>query len=369
MNVCVVGYGMIDAIGDNPVTCWNNMINDSDFHAPIADLYMPTRKLCTDTALYPKHVPGDESLPRTLRYGLYAVEQALSMSKLPITPNVGVVFSTLTGGNAAFEQIINDERIKPKAVIKMTIDALCSDISLRYGFTGINTAVYSACATGLVSIDYASKFLDEYDYMIVGGSDSGVNGIDLRVFSSLRAMGNKSMPFDKNRNGFIMGEGAGCLILQSEEKAKQFGSKIYARITGIANASDAFDPTAPSGNGARMCLQKLDLSNLDAVNAHGTSTPLGDQIEYDVIREFTDAPIYSNKGKIGHTFAAAGVLETIYSILSIEHGIIPHTANCVDTDMDVVKTNIVKPVNKVLTNSFGFGGKCCSMIIESNKDD
>lgn len=367
MKACIVGYGMIDALGDNPTTCWQNMINDSDFHKPITDIFIPTKDVRCTTALFPSQTPGDASFPRTMRYGLYAVEQALQMANLPASNNVGTVFSTLTGGNSTFDKmIVNNERMKPKVAIKLPIDALCSYVSMKYGFRGINTAVYSACATGLVSIDYAIRFLDDYDYVIVGGSDAGVNGIDLDVFSSLRALGNKSMPFDNDRNGFIMGEGAGCLILQSEEKAKQFGSKIYATITGIANASDAYDETAPSGNGARMCLEKLDLTNVDSVNAHGTSTPLGDRIEYDVVREFTDAPIYSNKGKIGHTFAAAGILETIYSVMSIQHGVIPHTANCVNSEMDVVKTNIHKPVKKVLNNSFGFGGKCCSMIIEAN---
>jgi 3-oxoacyl-[acyl-carrier-protein] synthase II len=111
-------------------------------------------------------------------------------------------------------------------------------------------------------------------------------------------------------------------------------------------------------------LQKLDLTDVDSVNAHGTSTPLGDAVEYDVIREFTDAPIYSNKGKIGHTFAAAGVLETIYSILSIQNGCIPHNAGCTETDLDINMKNVYTDVNKVLVNSFGFGGKCCSIIVE-----
>jgi 3-oxoacyl-(acyl-carrier-protein) synthase len=175
------------------------------------------------------------------------------------------------------------------------------------------------------------------------------------------------MPFDKNRDGFIMGEGAGCIILQSREKAEAMGSKIYARITGVANASDALDPTSPSGTGARACLEKLNLEGVDSINSHGTSTPLGDISEYNVVREFTDAPIYSNKGKIGHTFAAAGVLETIYSVLSIQNGVIPHTAGCKDTDMDVVMENIETDVKKVLVNSFGFGGKCCSIIVEKEK--
>ena len=365
MKACVVGYGMIDALGSNPDDCWNNLINDVDFHQPITNIFIPTKEVRCSTALFPEHTPGDPSLPRTLRYGIYAAEQALSMSRLPKSKNVATIFSSLTGGNSTFDRMITTgERTKPKTAIKLPIDALCSHISMQHGFMGINTAIYSACATGLVCIDYAIRLLDEYDYVIVGGSDAGVNGIDLDIFSSLRALGSKSRPFDNARDGFIMGEGAGCIILQSEEKAIAYGSTIHATITGVANASDAYDETAPSGAGARLCLSKLDLTDVDAVNAHGTGTPIGDRVEYDVVREFTNAPIYSNKGKIGHTFAAAGILETIYSILSIKHGVIPHTANCIDCDMDIVKTNIQQPVHKVLSNSFGFGGKCCSIIIE-----
>lgn len=366
-EACIVGFGMIDALGDNPIDCWENMLNDRDFHKPIDPHLHENHGLKVKTAFYPD-IEVDEEMPRTVAYGMYAVEQALHMANLPRTSNVGVIFSTLTGGNSSKAKVnAEGKKQKPKQILRSTKDYLCSQISIKYGYTGINTMVYSACATGLVSIDYAMRMLDEYDYVIVGGSDAGVNAMDLYFFSIIKAIGTKSMPFDKNRDGFIMGEGAGCIILQSREKAEAMGSKVYARITGVANASDAHDPTAPSGAGAWDCLDQLDLEGVDSVNSHGTSTPLGDGIEYDVVREFTDAPIYSNKGKIGHTFAAAGVLETIYSVLSIQNGVIPHTAGCKDTDMDVVTENIEADVKKVLVNSFGFGGKCCSIIVEKEK--
>lgn len=364
-EACIVGFGMIDGLGDNPIDCWNNMLNDQDFHKPIDPHFHENHGLKVKTAFYPDIEINEELQPRTVAYGMHAVEQALYMSNLPHSPNVGVVFSTLGGGNSTQAKIESAGRKqKPKQMLRTGLDYLCSQISIKYGYTGINTCLYSACATGLVSIDYAMRMLDEYDYMIVGGSDAGVNNIDLPFFSTIKAIGAKSMPFDKNRDGFVMGEGAGCIILQSREKAEKMNSKVYARITGIANASDAYDTTAPSGTGARACLKNLDLDGVDSINSHGTSTPLGDVVEYDVVREFTDAPIYSNKGKIGHTMAAAGVLETIYSVLSIQNGVIPHTAGCKDTDMDVVTENIETDVKKVLVNSFGFGGKCCSIIVE-----
>ena len=368
-EACVVGFGMIDALGDNPITCWENMLNDHDFHMPIDPHVHEGHDLKVQYGFYPDVKIDEELTPRTVYYGMHAVEQALHMAGLPHSSNVGVIFSTLTGGNSTKAKVnATGRKMKPKQILRSTMDYLCSQISIKYGYTGINTMTYSACATGLVSIDYAMRLLDDYDYVIVGGSDAGVNAMDLYFFSVIRALGTVSRPFDKNRDGFIMGEGAGCIILQSREKAEQMGSKVYARITGVANASDAHDPTAPSGTGARACLEKLDLTGVDSVNSHGTSTPLGDVVEYNVVREFTDAPIYSNKGKIGHTFAAAGVLETIYSILSIQNGVIPHTAGCKDTDMDVVTENIETDVKKVLVNSFGFGGKCCSIIVEKEHE-
>jgi len=361
----VVGFGMIDALGDNPITCWENMLNDKDFHRPINKFLHDEHGLKVTTGFYPDIEIDEEVTPRTVHYGLYAVDEALQMANLPSSTNVGVIFSTLTGGNSTKARVNADGRkLKPKQVLKGGIDHLCSQISMQYGYTGINTCLCSACATGLVSIEYGMRFIDEYDYVIVGGSDAGINSNDLRFFSMIKAIGSKSMPFDKNRTGFVMGEGAGCIILQSRAKAEQMGSKVYARITGAASGSDAFNPTAPSGTGARVCLEKLDLTSVDSINAHGTSTPLGDVVEYDVIREFTDAPIYSNKGKIGHTFAAAGVLETIYSILSIQNGCIPHNAGCTETDLDINTENVYTDVKKVLVNSFGFGGKCCSIIVE-----
>lgn len=365
-EACVVGFGMIDALGDNPIDCWNNLISDEDFHRPVAHFLHGDHGLKVTTGFYPQNQEIDEEVtPRTVHYGLYAVEEALRMSGLPITANVGVIFSTLTGGNSTKTLVNADNRkLKPKQVLKSSLDHLCSQISLQYGFTGINTCIQSACATGLVSIDYATRLLDQYDYVIVGGADAGINANDLRFFTMIKAIGDRSRPFDKNRTGFVMGEGAGCIILQSHEKAKAMGSKVYARLTGSSNGSDAFNATAPSGTGARVCLSKLNLEGVDSVNAHGTSTPLGDQVEYSVVREFTNAPIYSNKGKIGHTFAAAGVLETIYSILSIQNGCIPFNAGCTETDMDINLENIYTDVKKVLVNSFGFGGKCCSLIVE-----
>lgn len=371
MRVCITGYGVIDALGNDAEQNFDKLIDSNTY-------YRPTSQLVPDcdieqslfpeqgTEIFPEGT-DQRFLPRTMRYGMHAVDQALRHANVPKTDNVGVFLSSLTGGNEyTYEMIIRD-RISPKKGINSTVDALCGYVSQFYKFKGINTCAYSACATGLVTIDFAMKFVDQYDYVIAGGADAGVNYIDMSLFQSFKALSSKSAPFDKSRSGFVMGEGAGVVILESEEKALARGAKIYGYIYPAGHASDAFNRTLPSGEGAREAMrQAIKYGGVpDAVNAHGTSTPGGDEVEYNAIVDVVgETMVYSNKGKIGHTFAAAGVIETIYSVISMNRGIVPHTQGCIDTDFNVVLAPQHKDVRKTLNNSFGFGGKCASMIIE-----
>lgn len=370
MRVAVTGIGMIDTLGNNQVDCFNNLVNDKDF-------YKQTEFEKHPRAFYPELeswiLPEDmktKDMSRSSLYGLHAVHQALVDSNVTLeTTNVGVFMSTLTGGNDLKYPMIKSEKLFPKKVIQAMTDTLSGLVSQYYQFKGINTCIQSACATGLVTIDYAMRFINDYDYLIVGGSDIGVNAIDIPAFGCLRALGTKSCPFDESRDGFIMGEGAGCLILESEEKAKGRGAKIYAYLHPVAHFSDAVDRTNPSGEGAYKTMKKAAIIHPDVINAHGTSTPIGDEVEHKAITKlFPDTLIYSNKGKIGHTFAAAGILETIYSILSMKNSIIPHTHGCTNPMTRVIIEPIQKEIKTTLNNSFGFGGRCCSQLIEVNND-
>ena len=372
MRVCVTGYGAIDALGNAAEHNFDKMI---DPHSYYRDTSILVPNCDVQTSLFPEQgseVFPDEFdqrfLPRTMRYGLHATHQALTHANVPRSDNVGVFLSSLTGGNEYTYDMITKDRISPKKGINSTVDALCGFVSQYYGFKGINTSIYSACATGLVTLDFAMKYVDQYDYVIAGGADAGVNYIDMSLFSSFKALSDKSSPFDVSRNGFVMGEGAGVVILESEEKAKARGATIYGYLYPAGHASDAFNRTLPSGEGARNAMaQAMKFGGRpDVVNAHGTSTPGGDEVEYDAIIDACGLlPIYSNKGKIGHTFAAAGVLETIYSIISMNRGIVPHTQGCVVTKhAGIVMHPAKRVITKTLNNSFGFGGKCASMIIE-----
>ena len=374
-KACRTGIGMIDALGNNPKDCFNGLIDDKDYHQKIDSIcpdysnqfgLFPT----ADTILPDK--VNRRHLLRAIDYGIHATNQALIDSQIKSSKNVGVFFSSLTNGNDGKKFFINEEKIREiRKTTNGMLDSIASYISLYYGFKGINICLQSACATGLVTIDFAINHIDEYDYVIAGGADAGCNNIDMKFFNLLQAIGTKSKPFDNERDGFIMGEGAGCLILESEEKAKARNAKIYGYVYSAGHASDAFNVTSPDGSGALTAMKQAIRNsklNPDIINAHGTSTPIGDQVEYDAIRKILDKPIYSVKGKIGHTFAGAGILEVIYSLLSMSNHIIPQTFGCVNTKMDIVKENINKFTNVTLKNSFGFGGKCCSMIIEGNND-
>ena len=230
----------------------------------------------------------------------------------------------------------------------------------------------------MYSIDYAMRILDEYDYVIVGGSDAGVREIALKYFASIGALGNKNCPFDDNREGFVMGEGAGVMILQSAEKVREYGSKIHAKLFPVGAATDGFDLTSPAtdGRGAKIAINKaiskLPTSNIDMVSAHATSTPAGDGVEYMTITDkFGDIPIYAPKSKIGHTLSAASILECIYSIESMKRRVIPACFNLNTASYDYTNSLVRTPVSlsgsntlRTLNNSFGFGGKCASQVIE-----
>lgn len=392
--VHVVGYGMIDALGNNPKDCFSNMINDSDF----------TQELSFMTERNEKHHRGipvkDELLilpdispkllktfTRSQKFSFHSVDQALKMSGLPLSKNVAVIFSSTAND---FEdtkdyvlEMLDNKRINPRRVVNRIPDMVPAQICGHYGFMGASACMYAACATGLYTIDYAQKLCDEYDYVIAGCADANVFWEFVKHFSLMGALGNQNCPFDDSREGFVMGEGSGCLILQSKKKVEEYGSTVHATLYPTGYASDALDMTspAPDGRGAKIAIQKA-LKNadvhmsgpliIDAVSAHATSTIIGDPIEYKtIVDHFGEVPIYAPKSKIGHTIGSAGVLETIYAIESMKNNIIPHCQNlkncCFDDHNCLVKDPLsysaMRP-RRTLNNAFAFGGKCVSQVIE-----
>lgn len=218
------------------------------------------------------------------------------------------------------------------------------------------------------------RFLDDYDYIVVGAGDCCSSKHAANIFGSLGALANHSSPFDNNRAGFVLGDGAGCIILESEAKAKARGAKIYATLHKPGFSGDTSSDTSPDpdGRGAKEAMRRAIANagniEIDAVNAHATSTIVGDKIEYDAIRSITNAPIYSCKGKIGHTINASGIIETIYTIMFSQHHHLGYTFNLNnpfvdDPNLPVQPIMLDKSIT-TLNNSFGFGGRCVSQVIE-----
>src|ERR1700722_18050594 len=281
-------------------------------------------------------------------------------------------------------------RISPFFIPANLINLASGNVSIRYGFKGPNHAVVTACSTGAHAIGDASRLimLDDADVMVCGGAEAAVCRLGLAGFAAARALSTAfnddppraSRPWDQDRDGFVMGEGAGILVLEEYEHAKKRGAKIYAEVIGYGMSGDAYHLTAPAedGNGAfrsmRNALRRAELSpdKIDYINAHGTSTPLGDEIELGAVKRLFGDHSYelsmsSTKSAIGHLLGAAGTVEAIFSIPAIRDGVVPPTLNLDNPspscDIDLVaKVSREREVRFVLSNSFGFGGTNASLI-------
>ncbi len=382
----VVGYGMIDGLGNNPKDCFANMVNDQDFVTDLSFFVngQITRGIQVDyTTLQLPTDFSDKGITQTQRLAMHATAQAITHANLPHSSNVAVILSTVSNDaefiEEYFSKFIENRRVSPRAVVNRLPDIACNQIACHYDFRGVSYSLFASCSTGLMSIDSAMKLLEDYDYVVVGAADAGCFGFSMKYFAYIGALGNFSAPFDVSRKGFCMGEGAGTLILQSADKVKEYGSTVYATLYPVGMASDAYDATFPhqDGRGAILAIDKamkhIPSNGIHAVNAHATSTPIGDAVEYKVLAEkFPHIPIYAPKSKIGHTLAASGILETIYAIESMRHGVIPQIHNLKHCDFlrEEGKLNFTssqfgaEPTLRTLKNSFGFGGKCASMVIE-----
>ncbi|MBO6879401.1 beta-ketoacyl-ACP synthase II [Winogradskyella sp.] len=401
-RVVVTGLGALTPIGNTKDEYWNGLVNGESGAAPIT--HFDAEKFKTQFACEVKNFEVTDFIDRKLakrmdkfsQYAMVASDEAIADSKLDLDSlnkyRVGVIWGAGIGGLETFqEEVLNyaagdgTPRFNPFFIPKMIADIAPGNISIKYGFMGPNYTTVSACASSANSmIDALNTIrLGHCDVVITGGSEAAVTIAGMGGFNAMHAMSTRndspetaSRPFDANRDGFVLGEGAGSIVLEEYEHAKARGAKIYAEVVGGGLSSDAYHMTAPHPDGIgvvavmKNCLENAGLNpeDVDHINTHGTSTPLGDVAELKAISEVfgshaKNININSTKSMTGHLLGAAGAIEAIASILALEHRIIPPTINHethdenIDPELNLTLNEAQKRDIKVaMSNTFGFGG-------------
>ncbi len=410
-RVVVTGLGPITAIGNDLNSYWNSLINGKSGITKVTRFNIEnyTSQIGAEVKNFDVHKYIDPKKARRMdlftHYGIGASEMAITDSGLDTEKEdptrIGIVISSGIGGmniyHTEHEKLLNrgPKRISPFFIPMMIPDITAGYISIRYGFLGPNYATVSACASAShgIGVSYLHILHGDADVMITGGTESVMTEMAYAGFCSMKALSTRnddpehaSRPFDKNRDGFIIGEGAGIIVLEELTHAKKRGAKIYAEFVGFGFSGDAYHITAPhpEGKGAALAMKraietaKLNLQDIDYINAHGTSTPANDPMETKAIKsvfgEHADKlAISSNKSMIGHLLGASGAAEFISATKTVELGIIPPTINYEnpdpECDLDYVPNNArEQKVKATLSNSFGFGGHNVSLALKRFED-
>ncbi len=413
-RVVVTGMGLVTPLGVGIDAVWTRLLNSESGAGRIKQI--DTTDLAVNIACEvplgdgaPDFNADDWIAPKDQRridnfiiFGLSAAAQALADAGW--TPDdeearlrTGILVGSGIGGLATIEAAAitlherGPRRISPFFIPGSLVNLLSGHISIKYGFKGPNHAVVTACSTGAHAIGDAARLimLDDADVMVAGGAEAAICRLGMAGFAACRALSTgfqdeparASRPYDKQRDGFVMGEGSGIVVLEELQHAKARGAKIYAEVAGYGLSGDAHHITAPApdGDGGFRAMQaalrraKLNPEDIDYINAHGTSTPLGDEIEVGAVKRlFGNAAgamsMSSTKSAIGHLLGAAGSVEAIFSILAMNQGVAPPTLNLDDPsdglDIDLVPhTPKERTIRAVLSNSFGFGGTNASLVL------
>jgi 3-oxoacyl-[acyl-carrier-protein] synthase II len=407
-RVVVTGMGALSPLGNSVPEFWQNLIAGKSGSALITKF--DTTKFKTKFACEVKNYnPIDHFEKAEIRkmdpftqYALVSTAEALKDSGLELDKidktRVGVIWGSGNGGFYTFQQEIMDfargdgtPRINPYFIPKVIVDIASGWISIKYGFMGLNFTTVSACATSTTAIIDAMNYIrwGKADIIISGGSEAAVNEAGVGGFGALKALSTRnddpqtaSRPFDAHRDGFVMGEGAGSLVLEEYEHAKRRGARIYAEVAGGGMSADAFHLTAthPEGAGAMLGMKwaledaNLKPEDVDYLNPHATSTPVGDESEMKAVSKFfgdhkRKLLISATKSATGHLLGGAGAIEAIICIKAIHEGIIPPTINTTEIDPGlpeglniVLRENRKKDIRVALSNTFGFGGHNASAV-------
>jgi len=405
-RVVVTGLGMLSPVGNNVTSSWKNIIEGSSGVKEIDkfDTSDFETKFAATVDINPEDYLDKKETRRTdpfIQFGLIASKECLDDSKIDLENidlnRFGVSLGSGIGGLGTIEdnKTILSER-GPKKISPFFVPGAISNMvsgyaSLKFGLRGPNISIASACSSASHSIGYSFRSIvhGDADLMLTGGSEMATTPLGIAGFNAAKALSTNnenpteaSRPWDKNRDGFVLGEGAGCLLLEEYEHAIARGAKIYAEIIGFGMSADAHHITSPpnEGEGAALSMQNaisdagIEASAIDYVNAHGTSTPAGDIAETKAIKsifknEIDDLIVSSTKSMTGHLLGAAGAIEAIFSILSIQDNICPPTINLDNPDPECdlnysAHTATKKKITRSLSNSFGFGGTNATLIFK-----
>lgn len=404
-RVVITGIGAITSLGNNINDNWQNILAGKSGISNIS--YFDTERFNCRIASSVKDLPADiiserdlKKMDKFIAFGVIAANEAVKDSGWqPATDSqkerTGVIAGSGIGGISTIERIACElkdsthSKVSPYFIPASLINLLSGHISINHGFSGPNHAVCTACATGTHAIGDAFRIIKygDADVMIAGGAEAPITPSSVAGFSSLRALAvnfnddptKASRPWDTERSGFVMGEGSGIVVLEEYEHAKSRGAKIYAEIIGYGMSGDAYHITAPNGEGAMRAMKNalkdanITPAEIDYINAHGTSTPLGDEIELKVVQELFEAnpkiKMSSTKSAVGHLLGAAGSVEAIFTVLAIRDQIAPPTLN-LHNPLEGTKIDLVPLVAKkmnikyAMSNSFGFGGTNACLILK-----
>ena len=403
----VTGLGMLTPVGNSVVATWDNILNS------ISGINLID---CFDTTNFPVRIGGAvknfevtayispkdaRKMEAFIHYGLVAGSQAIADSGLEITEQnahrIGVAVGSGIGGIYGIEKTTEQlfrggpRKVSPFYVPSCIINMVAGNLSIKYGIKGPNFAVVTACATGTHNIGQAARIIEygDADVMIAGGAEAALSPTCLAGFASARALSRRnddppaaSRPWDRDRDGFVLGDGAGVMVLEAYEHAKKRGVNIYAELIGYGMSSDAYHITAPleTGEGAAKCMSNalnnagINPEQVDYINAHGTSTPAGDIAEVESVKQVfgghvKKVAISSTKSMIGHLLGAAGSVEAIFSVLALRDQVAPPTINLDQPDpacdLDFVPHTARRmKIDITLSNSFGFGGTNGTLIFK-----
>lgn len=416
-RVVVTGLGIVSPFGRGVEFNWKNILEGKSGIRPIEGVDLKDipvqiagqvpfgkeeNQFDPDTVMAPK---DQKKVDKFILYGLAAGSDAIEDSGWkPEDEESQFRSGVMMGSGIGGLQVIYDnsiafnengmKRISPFFIPSCLINMVSGNLSIKYGFKGPNHACVTACSTGTHAIGDAANIIarGDADVMVAGGAESAVNAIALAGFARMKAVTSDfndrpteaSRPWDKDRSGFVMGEGSGALVLEELEHAKARGAKIYAEVVGYGMSGDAYHITAPSGDGAYRAMKMaadhakekgIELSDINYINAHGTSTPAGDVGEALAVKrlfgdEVKNLSMSSTKSAVGHLLGAAGAVEAVFSIMAIQDQTCPPTLNLHNVEEEIAEFDLVpleakkRPIKAAMSNSFGFGGTNSSLIFK-----